>query len=66
MRADFGELITEIQDVDQQAEVPLGTAQWMGLREANARLGFRPRCCRPIAFGSAKPADRRCRTPWLR
>jgi type IV secretory pathway TraG/TraD family ATPase VirD4 len=42
MRADFGELITEIQDVDQQAEVPLGTAQWMGLREANARLSFRP------------------------
>jgi hypothetical protein len=32
MRADFGELITEIQDVDQQAEVPLGTAQWLGLR----------------------------------
>jgi type IV secretory pathway TraG/TraD family ATPase VirD4 len=42
MRADFGELITEIQDVDQQAEVPLGTAQWMGLREANARLSYRP------------------------
>ena len=42
MRADFGELITEIQDVDQQAGVPLGTAQWMGLREANARLSFRP------------------------
>jgi hypothetical protein len=28
--------------VDQQSEVPLGTAQWMGLREANARLSFRP------------------------
>ena len=42
MRADFGELITEIQDVDQQSEVPLGTAQWMGPREANSRLSFRP------------------------
>jgi type IV secretory pathway TraG/TraD family ATPase VirD4 len=42
MRADFGELITEIQEVDQEATVPLGTAQWMGLREASARLSFRP------------------------
>jgi type IV secretory pathway TraG/TraD family ATPase VirD4 len=42
VRADFGELITEIQDADQQAKVPLGTAQWMGLSEANARLSFRP------------------------
>ncbi len=42
MRADFGELITEIQEVDEQAGVPLGTAQWMGLREAHSRLSFRP------------------------
>ena len=42
VRADFGELITEIQDVDRQAEIPLGTAQWMGLGESHARLGFRP------------------------
>jgi type IV secretory pathway TraG/TraD family ATPase VirD4 len=42
MRADFGELITEIQNADQQTEVPLGTAQWMGWREADARLGFAP------------------------
>jgi hypothetical protein len=35
MRADFGELITEIQDVDERAGLPLGTARWMGPREAH-------------------------------
>ena len=39
MRSGFGELITEIKEVDQQEAVPLGTAQWMGLAEASHRLG---------------------------
>ncbi len=40
MRSDLGELITEVNEVDQQETVPLGTAQWMGLREATQRLGM--------------------------
>lgn len=40
MRSGFGELITEIQEVDQQEAVPLGTAQWMGMTEAAHRLGM--------------------------
>jgi type IV secretory pathway TraG/TraD family ATPase VirD4 len=40
MRSGFGELITEINEVDNQQEtVPLGTAQWMGMAEAAHRLG---------------------------
>ena len=42
MRSDLGELITEVNEVDQQEAVPLGTAQWMGLREATHRLGMSP------------------------
>jgi len=40
MRSGLGELITEVNEVDQQETVPLGTAQWMGLREATRRLGM--------------------------
>jgi type IV secretory pathway TraG/TraD family ATPase VirD4 len=40
MRSGLGELITEVNEVDQQGTVPLGTAQWMGLREATQRLGM--------------------------
>ena len=40
MRSGLGELITEVNEVDQQETVPLGTAQWMGLREATQRLGM--------------------------
>lgn len=40
MRSGLGELITEVNDVDQQETVPLGTAQWMGLREATHKLGM--------------------------
>ena len=65
MRADFGELITEIQDVDQQAEVPLGTAQWMGLREAQCQAELPAAILRPIASGSAKPAIGCVDAPWL-
>ena len=39
MRSGFGELITEIKEVDQQEAVPFGTAQWMGMSEAAHRLG---------------------------
>ena len=42
MRSGFGELITEVSEVDQQEAVPLGTAQWMGLAETAGRLGMRP------------------------
>lgn len=43
MRSSLGELITEVNEVDQQHEsAPLGTAQWMGLREATQRLGLPP------------------------
>lgn len=42
MRSGLGELITEVNEVDQQETVPLGTAQWMGLREATHRLGMPP------------------------
>ena len=38
MRSGLSELITEVNEVDQQGTVPLGTAQWMGLREATQRL----------------------------
>ena len=40
MRSGLGELITEVNEVDRQETVPLGTAQWMGLREATQRLGM--------------------------
>jgi type IV secretory pathway TraG/TraD family ATPase VirD4 len=40
MRSGLGELITEVNEVDQQETVPLGTAQWMGLREATQRMGM--------------------------
>jgi type IV secretory pathway TraG/TraD family ATPase VirD4 len=40
MRSGLGELITEVNEVDQQETVPLGTAQWMGLREATQKLGI--------------------------
>ena len=40
MRSSLGELITEVNEVDQQGTTPLGTAQWMGLREATHRLGM--------------------------
>ena len=42
MRSDLAELITEVNEVDQQETVPLGTAQWMGLQEATQRLGMSP------------------------
>ena len=40
MRSGLGELITEVNEVDRQETVPLGTAQWMGLREGTQRLGM--------------------------
>lgn len=41
MRSGFGELITEINEVDNQQEaVPLGTAQFMGQAEATHRLAM--------------------------
>lgn len=40
MRSGLGELITEVNEVDQQETAPLGTAQWMGLREATRKLGM--------------------------
>ena len=54
MRADFGELITEIQDVDRQAEIPLGTAQWMGLGNLMPGWDSVPMLL-PIAFGLGNP-----------
>jgi hypothetical protein len=40
MRTEFGDLIDEVQEVDESSRVPLGTAQWMGLREAAEKLTF--------------------------
>jgi type IV secretory pathway TraG/TraD family ATPase VirD4 len=40
MRSGFGELISEINEVDQQEAVPLGTAQWMGQAEASHKLAM--------------------------
>ena len=42
IRSGLTELITEINAVDQHEGVPLGTAEWMGLREATQRYGMRP------------------------
>jgi type IV secretory pathway TraG/TraD family ATPase VirD4 len=42
MQSGLGELITDIHQADQQESVPLGTAQWMGLREAAHKFGMPP------------------------
>lgn len=42
MQSGLGELITDIHQADQQESVPLGTAQWMGLREAAHKLAMSP------------------------
>jgi type IV secretory pathway TraG/TraD family ATPase VirD4 len=54
MRSGSGELITEVNEVDQQQETaPLGTAQWMGLREATQRLGMSPNQSDRVWIGEA-------------
>jgi type IV secretory pathway TraG/TraD family ATPase VirD4 len=40
MRGDVGHWITEIQEEERASSVKLGTAQWMGPREAATKLSF--------------------------
>lgn len=58
MRSGLGELITEVNEVDQQETVPLGRPQWMGLREATQRLGM-PADNLSDRLRSAKPSTPR-------
>jgi len=57
MRSDLGELITEVNEVDQQETVPLGTAQWMGLWDANRRLGWQADLSGRLLIGEALDAE---------
>jgi hypothetical protein len=50
-----GELITEVNEVDQQEAVPLGNAQWIGLREATPCTSP---CSRPRGHTDVQPTSR--------